>query len=366
MLSKENKIKNYEDFIKSDKFGIDSWKTLLMFKTNSTHILTTLTLYEILIKRLNEGKIDFTADSMTKTIINQFIYLDVISKLEILIESSLVLIHALSHNYNQVASLMLYYDTNLINTAINKITNQRYNLKRVFGLPNISRLSILSKEERKYLVNEYDVMEKVLYSRLLYLIKFYNKFRLIYGKYKHGLTIVPGLNSFPSSNALPINPEYKFENSMLVGYDRKREIDLPSSYIKVTEEVDENKWEYFNTLTCVRFNSELTNEISTTISYLKALIPYLADNHLAYAKNCGEDYLPYYYQDNTTFGLLFSNKDNLNEDDVLYRNEITKKIIPLMNMTDIGLYVINEFKDKDVIKSIQSNSVTNIWKPIVS
>jgi hypothetical protein len=323
-----------------------------------------LQLYGVLIKRLNDGKIDFTADSMTRTIINQFIYLDVISKLEILIESSLVLIHALSHNYNQVASLMLYYDTNLINTVINKINNRRYNLKKVFGLPNISKLSILSKEERKYLVNEYDEMEKILYSCLLYLIKFYNKFRLIYGKYKHGLTIVSGLNIFPSSNALPTNSECKFENSMLVGYDRKREIDLPSSYIKVTEEVDENKWEYFNTLTCVRFNSELTNEITTTISYLKELIPYLSDNHLVYAKNCGEDYLPYYYQDDTTFGLLFSNKDNLKEEDFLYRDEITSKIIPLMNITDIGLYVINEFKDNDVIKSIQKDTVTNIWRPI--
>ena len=98
-------------------------------QVNLTHILTTLQLYGVLIKRLNDGKIDFTADSMTRTIINQFIYLDIISKLEILIESSLVLIHALSHNYNQVASLMLYYDTNLINTVINKINNRRYNLK---------------------------------------------------------------------------------------------------------------------------------------------------------------------------------------------------------------------------------------------
>ena len=113
-----------------------------------------------------------------------------------------------------------------------------------------------------------------------------------------------------------------------------------------------------------RFNSELTNEITTTISYLKELIPYLSDNHLAYAKNCGEDYLPYYYQDDTTFGLLFSNKDNLKEEDFLYRDEITSKIIPLMNITDIGLYVINEFKDNDVIKSIQKDTVTNIWRPI--
>lgn len=155
MLNRDEKIKQLDNFMRSKKFGIDTWMTIQLFKNNTHYILTTLKLYGVLIKRLDEGNIPNTLGPRDKVVVKQFIILDVIMKLEILIESTLVLIHALSKDRNSVPKFMTYYDTNIIRIAIDKIKNRKYNMEKILGLLKISQLPFLLREERKYLSSDY-------------------------------------------------------------------------------------------------------------------------------------------------------------------------------------------------------------------
>jgi len=367
MLNREEKIKKFDKFIRSKEFGIDTWMTIHLFKNNCRYVLTTLKLYGILIKRLDEGNIPNTLSSMDKVVVKQFILLDVIMKLEILIESTFVLIHALSKDRNSVPRLMVYYDMNLIGTVIDKIKNRKLNMEKTIGLLKISRLPLLSNEEKKYLVNDYAEIVEKIYKKLDTLAEFYENFRLIYGKTKHGLTVDPGLNLIAEPNT-PEQPNHdiQFEDSLLIGHDIKRKKDLPSGYFVSWNKVNTEEGEFFNTLTCVKFNKEFIDNVTKIISILEELIPYICENHMTFAQNCGESYMPYFHDHkNGKVGLIFSKTNSTEKEVIKMRNEITKKIIPIMNINDIDLTTKTTFANPAIINSIKNNIVTNIWKPFV-
>jgi len=364
MLNKEEKIAQFDDFMRSKKFGIDTWMTLQLFKNNTHYILTTLKLYGVLIKRLDEGNIPNNLGPRDKVVVKQFIILDVIMKLEILVESTLVLIQALSKDRNSVPKFMTYYDTDIIRIAIDKIKNRRYNMEKILGLLKISQIPFLSREERKYLSSDYGELVKKMYKNLDTLAEFYEDFRLIYGKTKHGLTINPGLDLTYDPQHIQKNPQ--FEDSLLIGHDIKREKDLPQGYIippkKENPEEGEFYNKFFNTMTCVKFNNKLIGRITRLSSILAEIVPYLCDNHMTYAQNCGESYLPYFNYDGK-IGIYFSNTNPTDEDSIKVRTEITKKIIPIMNVKNIDLNTVNSFNQPEMVNSLENNNVTNIWRP---
>jgi len=362
VLSREEKVTNFDSFIKSKKFGIDTWMTIQLFKNNTHYILTTVELYGILIKRLDEGNIPNTFSSRNKVVVKQFILLDVIMKLEILIECILVLIHCLSKDRIKLPKVMVYYDTNLIRTSINKIRDRKYNMEKILGLLKVSNLPLLSREERKYLACDYSEFIKAMYKNLDTLVEFYENYRLIYGKTKHGLTIIPGLNQRADPNYAEFDPE--FEDSLALGHDIKRQSDLPMGYYVASKKRDSNAGEFFNTMTCVKFNNKLIAKIAKVRSVLDEIVPFICDNHMNYAQNCGESYLPYFHdQENNKIGLIFSNSNSADNDVIKIRREITQKIIPLMNIKYIELTTISEFNKPEIVNSLRNNIVTNIWKP---
>jgi hypothetical protein len=365
MLSREEKIKNFDNFLRSKKFGIDTLMTIYLFRNNTQYILSTLKLYQSLITQSDDGYISNNISQMDKVVVKQFILLDVIMKLEILIESTLILIHSLSKDYSSIPKFMVYYDMNLIRTVIHKIENREYNMEKILGLMNISRLPLLTKEEKKFLVNDYSNMANKMYSKLDILVEFYERFRLIYGKTKHGLTINPGQNLSSDPNYYKQsrhNPE--FENSLLIGHDIKRETDLPNGFLIGSNKGSTNEGEFFNTMTFVKFNKKLTEQLQAISSILEEIVPYVCDNHMTCAKNCGESYLPYFHdKKNDKIGLIFSNAKSTEEEVIKIKSEIMKKIIPIMNIKDVDLTTITSINQPAIINSLNSNIVTNVWKP---
>ena len=92
MLQRDQKLKQFESFINSKNFGADTWRTLHLLAHNISHSINTLELYFVAIKRLNEGDIKMSnATKFDQLRVVQHVYLDMIMKLEILIESTLVL-----------------------------------------------------------------------------------------------------------------------------------------------------------------------------------------------------------------------------------------------------------------------------------
>ena len=89
MLTREDKIENFHSFIESEHFGIDTYKTIYLFNQNAHYSALTIDLYRDLIKRLDEKEplANFTNDDLVR--VNQTIMLDVLMKMQILIESAL-------------------------------------------------------------------------------------------------------------------------------------------------------------------------------------------------------------------------------------------------------------------------------------
>jgi hypothetical protein len=80
-------------FINSSKFGADAWVTITNFAENAHNIILTIELYGILIEKLEKDNLLKNHKIGDVIRIKQQIVLDAILKTQILIESTLVLIH---------------------------------------------------------------------------------------------------------------------------------------------------------------------------------------------------------------------------------------------------------------------------------
>lgn len=49
---------------------------------------------------------------------------------------------------------------------------------------------------------------------------------------------------------------------------------------------------YYNALTHMNFNEKLETEIKRIMGELEIIVRYVCENHMIYAVNCGENYIP--------------------------------------------------------------------------
>lgn len=159
--------------------------------------------------------------------VKQNIYVDVISKLSILIESTIVLLDALSYSkYKKIPHNLVYYDFKLVYSIIKKLRkkNPPYNFRKILGLYYLPKNTILTKQEKELVGKIYSKIEKVMITKVKSIIEFYDNFRIVYGKSKHGLTMYSGI---VEKN----NTKFEFDKSLLRCYDRKNKDKIPKNHI---------------------------------------------------------------------------------------------------------------------------------------
>src|SRR5688572_7428087 len=119
MMKRDEKIDQYQTYIKN-AIGENAYETIFIYRRNSRSMSLSLQLEIVLLKRLDyedERRIDLSAFTDQDIIIlKQMIIISIISKLQNLIESSIVLIASLSNGYSTVNRNMTYYNYDLINT----------------------------------------------------------------------------------------------------------------------------------------------------------------------------------------------------------------------------------------------------------
>ena len=345
MLTRDEKYTQCESYIKSDRFGLETWMIIESFWINFSNIIATMELYENMVKC--EMHIQ----------VKQHIMLDIIVKIMILIETTLVLVDALSIGYHMVVKKLTYYSFSDVYQIMENIRTSKYNYRKVLGFPSVGKLP-LTKEEQKYLANNYQNGFTIFSTALNSLIEFYNKFRILYGKSKHGLTIVSGIS--PDTNATsPV-----FEDSLLICYDRKEKQDMPAGSIQ-TSFINASEKHFFNAICNVRFNQNLFDAIMSTTTILKEVISVICKNNLTHAVNCGEGYLPYIVANNK-IGIQYSGK-SVSEEEKNMRESITEKIAPMINTREVKLKIEINYERPEIIQSLAKNSVTNLWiKPVPS
>jgi len=172
----------------------------------------------VTIKFLEEGKIEHTYPNDALNAIKGMIVLSALSKIMVLIESFLRMTDALGKDFKKLPNEMLRYSSKRsLDTILDKAKNgylSKDEIWRIFGFPHIEDLP-LSKEE-KYLVEK--VLDhsadqiRTFYERIA---QFYDDHRIAYNKFKHGLSVIVGLEPTTTYH----------NNSLILILDMWRKID---------------------------------------------------------------------------------------------------------------------------------------------
>lgn len=356
MKIREEKRNNSKTFIHT-QVGDDNFRTLFLFRLTSLHIINTIIINGIFFEKLDEILKDEKMDEDNKIRIRQQMILDNIMKIEIIVESFLVLIDSLSKGYKTIAERMAGYENSFIKLVINNINNNSYDIQKVLGLTDPSNIASLNKEEIQFLEFDYLYGEEQFKLKIKKLIKFYQKFKLVYLKYKHGLTLQLGQYNSGSTKTL--------ENSSMICYDIKKEKDMPPGYItsKIGNYTVDRS---FTATSIVTFKKDLIKEINEILGILKQLVDLIYQNHYNHITNLGVEYVPY-FRVNNKFGLLtFKNypETEMEEDSRRIMKNIVDKTFPNMSFQDdIKMEITTNYTKKEIIDSILNNTITNIFSP---
>lgn len=319
MLNPEEKKKQWELFKNSDKFGHSTYFVLGIFQLNTKIILNTIRVYDILATKLEE-KINFEMSQKGILGIKHQITLDLVGKLMSLIESTLMLFHAVSKGYSEIPTIITYYPTSMLDQVIDDFIEKKYNMRKILGLAELEKLN-LDNDERKILSICYQETGKDIENRLKEWAEFYKKLRIIYGKSRHGLSYLMGIGKeLQSFNDIP-----NYEDSLIVAFDRKDKSKLPPNTIAIDPKNEKKNDPWFDIQSWLKIKKTYFNSVGKILHEMEEIIPYVIENHLLYAENCGEDYLPIKIHENRIdYGVFYGSKQNDEDEKTL--SKISERI----------------------------------------
>jgi len=207
-MNKEEKIRQYRDFISSEKFTKDSYGVLMVFRENTHRMINLAELHVIVLKRVESGDIRHNFPEPIILRIKQLILVDVLSKIMTMIENLLVLFDTFSrYSKGKIPSRMIRYRQPSVDGFIERFQSDKVNLWKLAGFPNLTFL----RRNCGLDMNEMLLIREILKDsrqhvrqEIARIINFYQSNRTVYGKFKHGLLFQSG---FSPENLSPTAPE---------------------------------------------------------------------------------------------------------------------------------------------------------------
>lgn len=351
MLTKEEKLKLREDYLNSDKFGIVTYYFLFSFRNNTIGFLHAIKFLDVLISKIDDKNF-FDHNLSNKDIVRtqQFIMLDIITRVISIIEGLLVLVHSLSDDYSTIRQNMIQYRTKLVWKIIGKIRKKDYNMEKVLAFPKIDTLP-LEKDEKELLSELYSHSINTIFNMLEKLCTFYEQYNLIYRKTKHGMTLNVG--GFKTGRPKSL------ENSSLSAFDHKEVDKIPKTYSIALQKTIPYRW--FNVQSHLNFNEKFRDELSHVVYNLRELCNYITGNHFTLVNNCGQGYLPYRQQEKGKASSSFYYNGVLSSAKAKLLLSIQEKIFKNMVSFESELKINESYSTPNLMKQIEENSITNIW-----
>ena len=279
----EYKRDKFIDYLKSE-YSLTTFYYLQLFVHNFKLCIDLAVLDGVTVKFLDEGKIkhDYKKDAFLA--LKHMLILSALSKIMVLIESFLSISDSLLAGYKKVPNKMLSYRQKDIDNFIQKIKKKlltKSDIWTIYGFPNVDDLPLKHKE--KSLVEEVltHSAEHILtfYEKI---VKFYDNHRRPYNKFKHGLSIVPGLKPFSSLE----------DYSLIATLDRYRNITKIKGDYVLSDKTLPMEYEWYNSISLIPYRDETFNAYNDVLSDLKRLVSVLSENHLTRGFNLGINYLP--------------------------------------------------------------------------
>jgi hypothetical protein len=345
----------------ANELGWASYVSMELFRFNVQIMISVVELEGILLKKLENNEIKHTMSEEQLIRVKQFILLDSLSKIMIIIEGLLVLCSALSRvSRKNISSKMMRYTQEQIDAFIKRFKRGKASIWRIAGFPNLGMLQRncgLDDEERKLLWKLFTDSCLVLKKALNDIIDFYQNNRVLYQKFKHGLTIISGykLAMQPATTNIP--------SSFLCALDHRLQ-EPQSTCVKVTDDTAP-QFQWFNTISILPYWEATFKKYSAIMSDIRKFVNHIVNNHLLWAENCGEDYFPIEKQVDGKLAPTIYTTESLSQ-------EFIKKLEPVIHKIMANIYTINRvfafelnLKEKAlerILKCMQSDQVATIFR----
>jgi len=322
-MNQEEKRGKARDFV-ANQFTWASYTSLNLFSLNVQQMIHLVELGGVVLKKIEDGEIGLTATEEQLLRMKHLILLDSLAKLMMIIEGVIALCSVLADpcaGRKDIAHRMMWYHQDRIDAFIERSNRNKVSIWRVAGFPDLGKLQEnckLTKQERKLIWELFQDSCAAIKKALKEIIDFYQNNRIIYGKFKHGLSILPGfVLGSQVTDELPLTVSLALDH-------RSRE--PPSAYVKSAAKISQ-EYQWFNTISILPYWNATFEKYSAIMSDIRKLIVYASNNHLLYAENCGEDYFPLERQtDGSWIPMLYTTKSLTAEKQTMYES-IVKKIV---------------------------------------
>lgn len=354
MNVEEKKVKKF-DFI-HNYFTESAFTQLELFDRNARNMINIIRIESTLTEHLEEkqNEIGLTAESLLEA--QQFLRLDILAKIMMLVEGFLALSDAISDptkGYAGIAKAMTEYGLNM--NFIARFKEKQIDLWKLTGLPDLKKLPI-NEQEREDLKLALDETVKMFEKFFATIIHFYECNKIPYNKFKHGMSLIPGMKLKSSTQGIV--------TSVVAALDtRDKSPDYTCFEMKDRLVPPDIGW--FNTVCFVPPPQMGKNAL--IINSLLGVIPFLTSNHLFYAVNCGEDYFPLKQNpDGTYVPMLLFPQDSryLEEDEKKRLVPIIEKVTRNMNIPGMTVdfkWNFSEEKMTKILKCFQDHGSALIW-----
>jgi hypothetical protein len=286
-LSSEVELKKAKatEFVASKEFGLATWSSLFIIRRSVYTMVNAIKAESAFVKQLEAFQSDLPKEPLEKEELRDFMQLDVIGKLMMLIETVYALSDALSTSKCDVPGKMAFYGPGIVLRFLQRVERNdgKAILARVLALPNSTDLPIEDNERIALAHLSVKTCETFLES-LRDWAHFYANHSTIYNKLKHGLSL---------STALHVKDENGVEVkdfSLSFAYDRVGKRSIPPNSLFVSGQLFEGKW--FDTVNIVPFSENNLTLYIKIASEIDEWTGYIIDNQMTWAENCGKVYLP--------------------------------------------------------------------------
>ena len=310
---------------------------MYVFGINVRYMKRLVELSRVVSGRIEKGDIKGPHSTNEILRINELVLLNSLSNIMMVVEATLALCSALCERRTdgiKIAEHMLRYDKNRIDAFIDRLKHNKVNVWRLAGFP---RMAILRKNcrltrlESKFvwelLHESCDLIKRTLDS----IVEFYQKNRIIYGKFKHGLTFLLGFEMDPQSEMTARG----LPSTAILAFDRRtRQPD--ETCVNATGLSEQLSW--FNTISVLPYSKETLEKHDVILFDIEKLVAHITNNHLLCAENCGEDYFPAEQENGIWKTALYLRRDLTQEDQATFES-VMEKILPSMLTIDRSLVV---------------------------
>jgi hypothetical protein len=356
MDRKEKAAKKF-DFIRN-QFTESAFTELALFDRNAKNLLNVVRLEMALHDKLERKEFATGLEDEFLLEAKEFLYIDALAKVMMLIEGFLALSDAISDSakgYPRIAEAMASYRDSSILKFITRFRETQIDMWKLTGLPRLEKLPI-NEQERAALSDVFQENVEVFKEFLTTIIDFYKCNSIAYNKFKHGLSLIPGMQLK--------NPRQEVVAQVLTALDRQLQ---PPDFasIQTKERLVPPQVGWFNTLCFVP--SPQKEKYELILNSLLSAISFMTSNHMFLAVNCGEDYFPLKMNpDGSYVPMLLLPKDSqyLRENKKKQLEPIIKRVTDNMNISKMTFKFNLNFADDKmalILKSFQEHGSALVW-----